>query len=115
MLGHIAETGQVVAYDFRQGNVPPSKDNLAFIQHCLQSLPEGFTFKALRADAASYQQSVIKYCDQQNMKYAIRAKISPNIRDMIKQITDADWQPILDNSGKATGQSTCRTVHCIGN
>ena len=31
MLGHIAETGQVAAYDFRQGNVPPSKDNLAFI------------------------------------------------------------------------------------
>ena len=47
MLGHIAETGQVVAYDFRQGNVPPSKDNLAFIQHCVQSLPEGFAFKAL--------------------------------------------------------------------
>ena len=44
MLGHIAETGQVVAYDFRQGNVPPSKDNLAFIQHCVQSLPEGFAF-----------------------------------------------------------------------
>ena len=47
------------------------------------------------------------------MKYAIRAKISPNIRDMIKQIADADWQPILSNSGKATGQSTYRTVHCI--
>ena len=102
MLGHIAETGQVVAYDFRQGNVPPSKDNLAFIQHCVQSLPEG------SADAASYQQSVIKYCDQQNMKYAIGLKY-PNIS---KQIPDTDWQPILDNSGKATGQSTSRTVHC---
>ena len=114
MLGHIAETGQVVAYDFREGNVPPSKDNLAFIQHCVQSLPEGFAFKALRADAASYQKNIIKYCDQQNMKYAIRAKMSSNIKDMIKQIADTDWQPILDNSGKATGQSTSRTVHCIG-
>ena len=114
MLGHIAETGQVVGYDFREGNVPPSKDNLAFIQHCVQSLPEGFALKALRADAASYQKSIIKYCDQQNMKYAIRAKMSSNIKDMIKQIADTDWQPILDNSGKATGQSTYRTVHCIG-
>ena len=109
MLGHIAETGQVVAYDFREGNVPPSKDNLAFIQHCVESLPEGFAFKALRADAASYQQSVIKYCDQQNMKYAIRAKMSKNIRVMISEMADADWQPVLDNSGKVTGQSTCRT------
>ena len=114
MLGHIAETGQVAAYDFRQGNVPPSKDNLAFIQHCVQSLPKGFAFKALRADAASYQQSIIEYCEQHNMTYAIRAKMSKNIRVMIGQIADADWQPILDNSGKATGQSTCRTVHCIG-
>ena len=114
MLGHIAETGQVVAYDFREGNVPPSKDNLAFIQHCVQSLPEGFAFKALRADAASYQQSIIEYCEQHSMAYAIRAKMSKNIRVMIGQIVDADWQPILDNSGKATGQSTCRTVHCIG-
>ena len=113
MLGHIAETVQVITYDFRQGNVPPSKDNLAFIQHCVQSLHKGFAFKALRADAASYQQSVIKYCDQQNMKYAIRAKMSKNIRVMIGQIADVDWQPILDNSGKATGQSTYRTVHCI--
>ena len=113
MLGHIAETGQVVAYDFRQGNVPPSKNNLAFIQHCVQSLPKGFAFKALRADAASYQQSIIQHCDQHNMQYAIRAKMSKYIRDIIKQIADADWQPILDNSGKATGQSTYRTVHCI--
>ena len=113
MLGHIAETGQVVAYDFREGNVPPSKDNLAFIQHCVESLPEGFAFKALRADAASYQQSIIKYCDQQNMKYAIRAKMTKYIRAIINQIADADWQPILDNSRKATDQSTYRTVHCI--
>ena len=113
MLGHIAETGQVVAYDFRRGNVPPSKDNLTFIQHCVQSLPEGFAFKSLRADAASYQQSIIKYCEQQNMKYAIRAKMSSNIKDMIKQIADADWQPILANNGKATRQSTYRTVQYI--
>ena len=41
MVGHIAETGQVVAVDFRQGNIPPAQDNLAFIQQCQQSLPEG--------------------------------------------------------------------------
>ena len=33
MLGHIAESGQVVAYDFRQGNVPPSKNNLRVLHN----------------------------------------------------------------------------------
>ena len=55
MVGHIAETGQVVAVDFRQGNVPPAKDNLAFIKQCQQALPEGCALNALRIDAAGYQ------------------------------------------------------------
>ena len=32
MVGHVAETGQIAAVDFRQGNVPPAQGNLAFIQ-----------------------------------------------------------------------------------
>jgi hypothetical protein len=31
MVGHVAETGQIVACDFRQGNTPPAKQNLEFI------------------------------------------------------------------------------------
>ena len=27
MVGHIAETDQIVAVDFREGNVPPAQDN----------------------------------------------------------------------------------------
>lgn len=38
MVGHIAQTGQIVAVDFRQGNVPPNKDNLAFIKQCHTNL-----------------------------------------------------------------------------
>ncbi|MCF6346426.1 MAG: hypothetical protein L3J00_08170 [Thiomicrorhabdus sp.] len=44
MVGHIAQTGQIVAIDFREGNISPAKDNLAFIKQCQQSLPEGYVF-----------------------------------------------------------------------
>ena len=47
MVEHIAETGQVVAVDFRKGNIPPAQDNLAFIKQCAQSLPAGGTIDAL--------------------------------------------------------------------
>ena len=30
MVGHIAEVGQIVACDFRQGNASPAKENLSF-------------------------------------------------------------------------------------
>ncbi len=36
IVGHSVETGQIVAVDFRQGNVPPAKDNKPFIQQCQQ-------------------------------------------------------------------------------
>ncbi len=78
MVGHIAETGQVVAVDFRHGNVPPAQDNLAFIQQCQQSLPEGCALNALRIDAAGYQTKIIEYCDTQGIEYAIRTKSRQN-------------------------------------
>jgi hypothetical protein len=31
MVGHIAQTGQIVATDFRAGNVSPNTDNFGFI------------------------------------------------------------------------------------
>ena len=41
MVGHIAETGQVVACDFRAGNASPMRGNLEFIQQCERGLPAG--------------------------------------------------------------------------
>ena len=115
MVGHIAETGQVVAVDFRQGNVPPAQDNLAFIQQCQQSLPEGCALNALRIDAAGYQTKIIEYCDTQGIEYAIRAKTSAAMRAQSEAASDSDWLPLLDKQGEVMGgQDTYRTSFCIG-
>jgi len=115
MVGHIAETGQVVAVDFRKGNAPPAQDNLAFIKQCQQSLPAGCTVKALRIDAAGYQTRIIEYCDRQGIDYAIRAKTSPAMRAQIDAASDSDWQPLVDKKDRAIkGEDTYRTSFCIG-
>ena len=115
MVGHIAETGQVVAVDFRYGNVPPAQDNLAFIQQCQQSLPEGCALNALRIDAAGYQTKIIEYCDTQGIEYAIRAKTSAAMRAQSEAASDSDWLPLLDKQGEVMGgQDTYRTSFCIG-
>ena len=115
MVGHIAETGQVVAVDFRQGHIPPAQDNLAFIQQCQQSLPEGCALGALRIDAAGYQTNIIEYCDEQHIQYAIRARSSAAMRAQIKAANDSDWLPLFDQQGEAVcGQDTYRTNFCIG-
>jgi len=115
MVGHIAETGQVVAVDFRQGNVPPAQDNLAFIKQCQQSLPKSCALNALRIDAAGYQIKIIEYCDEQGIDYAIRAKTSAAMRAQIEASNESDWQPLIDKQGEVvSGQETYRTSFCIG-
>ncbi|VVM27411.1 hypothetical protein BSPWISOXPB_10383 [uncultured Gammaproteobacteria bacterium] len=47
MVGHIAQTGQIVATDFRAGNVSPNTDNLGFIKTCQDALPKAPTSKNL--------------------------------------------------------------------
>jgi hypothetical protein len=60
MVEHIAETGQIVSCDFRQGNVSPAKENFEFIRQCQRALPSGCTVGALRVDAAGYQTRIIQ-------------------------------------------------------
>jgi len=115
MVGHIAEVGQIVACDFRQGNEPPSKANLDFIKQCEQSLPNDCFVKALRIDAAGYQTKIIEYCDVNQIQYAIRAKSCAAIKEQINVLTESDWQPLMNKQGDAaTGQDTYRMVHWIG-
>ena len=60
MVGHIAETGQIVACDFRQGNAAPAKENFEFIKQCQKALPHDCSVGALRIDAAGYQTRINK-------------------------------------------------------
>ncbi len=115
MVGHIAQTGQIVAADFREGNVPPVQDNLAFIRQCQQSLPEGCILNALRIDSAGYQTKIIEYCDEHGINYAIRAKSSASMRAQFEAASDSDWQPLIDKKGEPiNGEDTYRTSFCIG-
>ena len=56
MIGHIAQTRQIVATNFRTGSVSPAKDNLDFIKISQDALPKGTNIKKLRIDAAGYRQ-----------------------------------------------------------
>ncbi len=115
MVGHIAETGQIVACDFREGNTPPAKGNLNFIRQCQDSLPVGSYVKNLRIDAAGYQTDIIKHCDDQHINYAIRTKMSAYLKEIILDVPQNDWQPLLNRNGEVmSGHSTYRTLHCIG-
>ena len=51
MIGHIAETGQVVKSGLRKGSVPPAAKNREFFERYIEALPEGARAARLCADA----------------------------------------------------------------
>ena len=116
MVGHIAETGQVVSTEFRQGNVAPATNNLAFIHQCEQALPDGVTLKAIRIDAAGYQVAILDECIERQLTFAIRAKMSRALKQLIESQAEADWEPLLDQRGNPMAEeSVTRVVHSMEN
>jgi hypothetical protein len=114
MVGHIGETGQIVATEFREGNVAPASKNLEFIQWCEAALPAGVTVSAVRIDAAGYQAEILDMCINRHLKFAIRAKMSPSLKKEIQSYRQEQWQPLLDEEGRPIeNQSTLRLVHTM--
>jgi len=100
MVGTIADTGQVVATEFREGNTAPAKDNLAFIQFCEQSLPAGVELGQVRIDAAGYQRRGIEYCQQRDLGFALRAQMGSEIQPWIDSRSESEWEPRRLRGGK---------------
>ncbi len=114
MVGHIGETGQVVATEFREGNVAPASNNLQFIGRCEAALPAGVALSAVRIDAAGYQVEILDMCIHRHLKFAIRAKMSPSLKKEIQSHGEGQWQPLLDAQGcPLENESTLRLVHTM--
>ncbi len=59
IFGHIAETGQLVQSELREGNVPPAAQNVELFHRCRNALPEGIRVNRFRADAHEAVEGVI--------------------------------------------------------
>jgi len=106
MVGHLAENGLVVGDEFREGNESPGAGNLAFIKYCKRQMPKGKRLKALRADSAAYQASVINYCEEHRIEFAIGADLDAAVVRAIKAIGRQEWR------GYQNGH-IAETVHCM--
>jgi len=63
-------------------------------------LPSECIIEKLRIDAAGYQKSIIQYCDEHHIEYAIRAKTSATLKVQIASRTEKDWQPFMNKEGE---------------
>ena len=106
MVGHIAELGLVVGYEFREGNAAPAARNLEFMQACERNMPKGKKIAAVRADSAAYQATIFNWCEETGKVFAIGADQDMAVKAAIRAIPEGDWKTFRDGE-------IAETVHCM--
>jgi hypothetical protein len=87
-----AEQDVIVADQFRDGHVPAGCGNLRLLQQAVANLPQGVSQLALRADSALYETAVLRWCEAQQIAYAISADMSEPLKAEILRLPETAWQ-----------------------
>lgn len=97
-----AETGLVLTDEFREGNVPASKDIRRMVDAAYAALPQGAWKVRVRADSAAYEpEGVLDHWHGQGWEFAVSADLSPQFRQALEGVPEKEWQPWKqDRDGK---------------
>lgn len=90
----VAAVGACPVYiEGRSGNTAPAFGLADAVKKIHESFKkEGLTLDKVRIDAAGYQSSIIDYCNDNNIKFYIRAKQSQALDDAIADTVE--WKPV---------------------
>jgi hypothetical protein len=88
-----AETGLVLADEFRDGNVPAAMNNLPLIERAFAVLPESVTERFFRADSACYDEKVLKWLAEpsRHIGFAISADMTKELRAACVALPATAW------------------------
>ena len=96
-----AETGLVLADEFRDGNVPASvgiKEQVDMAAAALPVRADGWSIR-VRSDSAAYEHEVLDHWAARGWRFAVSADMSPQLRAAILARPEAVWQPWAEERG----------------
>jgi hypothetical protein len=94
-----AETGLVLADEFREGNVPASEGNQRLVDEAYQALPPGDWEVYIRSDSAAYEQDNLDDWDRRGWKFAVSADMSPQLKEAVGAVPPESWQMMEQKGG----------------
>lgn len=94
-----AETGLVLADEFRNGNVSAGKDIKRMVDEAYEMLPQGEWKVRVRSDSAGYQQEVLDQWHNRGWGFAVSARMRPQLKQEIETVPDSDWKEWGDGKG----------------
>lgn len=95
-----AETGLVVASEFRDGNVPAGHDMLRIVKESIAALPAGVEKVSLRMDSAGYQHDVLRFCATGDegrrdvIEFSVSNDMTEEFRAAVMNVEEADWHKL---------------------
>ena len=87
-----AETGLVLADEFRQRNVSPSRGIKEIVDEAYNVLPPGPWQVKVRSDSAAYQQAVLDHWQERGWQFAVSADMSQELRREIENLPQDAWK-----------------------
>jgi hypothetical protein len=95
-----AETGLVLADEFREGNVPASKDIRRMVDEAYEALPPGEWQVRVRSDSAAYEpEGILDHWQGQGWEFGVSADLSPQLRRAILELPEEAWRAWKQESG----------------
>lgn len=103
----LAETGDVLYQDLREGNTYTSAGTAAVLPGTIERVSEHFRQVRMRADSGFYDQEIVKICAQRQVEFFIVAKKHKNLLKAVQAIAEDAWksfEPKQMNKGGRTGK-----------
>lgn len=94
-----AETGLILAEEFRDGNVPAGKGIKRMVDEAYETLPQGEWEVRVRSDSAGYEGDNLDHWEQRGWKFAVSADMSPSLREEIEGLPEVEWKPWKEEKG----------------
>lgn len=102
MVAAWAETGLIVADEFRDGNVPAMMAPLVCAKAAFAALPSSVSSYAFRGDSACHESGLVNWLrDPQRpdgpqgiIRFAVSARMSVELGHALKAVPDAHWQTV---------------------
>ena len=111
MVAYCPELGAVVHTEFRDGNVPASREKKRVVAEALLRLPPRIAKVTVRADTAGYQEELIRFCNDPEVRpeslrrfgvirFVCGAPRTEALMEAGRELPESDWQAIAGGEGR---------------
>ncbi|MTI60232.1 MAG: IS1380 family transposase [Firmicutes bacterium] len=87
-VGIISNTDELLDLTLEAGTHHSNQKFLDFLESCIDTLPESWYLKRIRADRGFFDQKNFEYCEDNGIEYIIKAKMQKGVQKIISYVNE---------------------------